>query len=167
MWIFWRWFVSLDVSAFWVVLHCLEVLLRYYSRWLGPLGAITFTSWGCQGWWCCCTGARLSWDSFFIFPQTSWQTQSKSRHISKFKSQLVTCNRAKGSHPVRKVQFFWTLFKRPLTPPFYLNICPILQGVFFKTRFCREWKFDIMYLFYPQISPSMPQKSLFMQISCC
>ena len=28
-------------------------------------------------------------------------------------------------------------------PPFYLNICPILQGVFFKTRFCREWKFDI------------------------
>ena len=23
----------------------------------------------------------------------------------------------KGSHPLRKVQFFWTLFKRPLTPP--------------------------------------------------
>ena len=23
-------------------------------------------------------------------------------------------------------------------PPLYLNICPILQGVFFKTRFCRE-----------------------------
>ena len=23
-------------------------------------------------------------------------------------------------------------------PPFYMNICPILQGVFFKTRFCRE-----------------------------
>ena len=43
---------------------------------------------------------------------------------------------AKGCHPERKVQFFWTLFKRPLTPPpFYLNICPILQGVFFKTRF--------------------------------
>ena len=42
----------------------------------------------------------------------------------------------KGSHPPRKVQFFLTLFKRPLTPPpFYLNICPILQGVFFKTRF--------------------------------
>ena len=74
----------------------------------------------------------------------------------------------KGSHPLRKVQFFWTLFKRPLTPPpFRLNICPILQGVFFKMRFCREWKFDIMYLFHPQISPSMPQKSLFMKISCC
>ena len=29
----------------------------------------------------------------------------------------------KGSHPERKVQFFWTLFKRPLTPPpFRLNI---------------------------------------------
>ena len=39
----------------------------------------------------------------------------------------------KGSHPERKVKFFWTLFKRPLTPPpFYLNICPILQGVFFE-----------------------------------
>ena len=37
-------------------------------------------------------------------------------------------------------------------------------GEFFKRRFD---KFDIMYLFYPQISPSMPQKSLFMQISCC
>ena len=39
----------------------------------------------------------------------------------------------KGSPPFRKVQFFLTLFKRPLTPPpFYLNICPILQGVFFE-----------------------------------
>ena len=38
----------------------------------------------------------------------------------------------KGSPPFRKVQFFLSLFKRPLPPPpFYLNICPILQGVFF------------------------------------
>ena len=38
----------------------------------------------------------------------------------------------KGCHPFKKVQFFLTLFKRPFTPPpFYLNICPILQGVFF------------------------------------
>ena len=29
---------------------------------------------------------------------------------------------SKGSHPERKVQFFLTLFKRPLTPPFRLNI---------------------------------------------
>ena len=29
----------------------------------------------------------------------------------------------KGSHPLRKVQFFWTLFKKPLPPPpFRLNI---------------------------------------------
>ena len=42
----------------------------------------------------------------------------------------------KGSHHFKKVQFFLTLFKRPLTPPpFYLNICPILQGVFFKRVF--------------------------------
>ena len=39
---------------------------------------------------------------------------------------------AKGCPHFKKVQFFLTLFKRPLTPPpFYLNICPILQGVFF------------------------------------
>ena len=45
-------------------------------------------------------------------------------------------NGDKGSPPLRKVQFFLTLFKRPLTPPpFYLNICPILQGVFFKRVF--------------------------------
>ena len=42
----------------------------------------------------------------------------------------------KGCHPPRKVQFFLTLFKRPLTPPpLYLNICPILQGVFFERVF--------------------------------
>ena len=36
----------------------------------------------------------------------------------------------------KKVQFFLTLFKRPLTPPpFYLNIYPILQGVFFYSVF--------------------------------
>ena len=40
-------------------------------------------------------------------------------------------SQVKGCHPFKKVQFFLTLFKRPLTPPpFYLNICPILQGVF-------------------------------------
>ena len=39
-------------------------------------------------------------------------------------------NATKGSLRFKKVQFFLTLFKRPLTPPpFYLNICPILQGV--------------------------------------
>ena len=63
-----------------------------------------------------------------------------------------------------KCSFFNIVQKAFDPPPFYLNICPILQGVFFKTRF---WAFDIMYLFHPQISPSMPQKSLFMQISCC
>ena len=45
-------------------------------------------------------------------------------------------------------------------PPFVWTSCRICSE-------CREWKFDIMYLLYPQISPSMPQKSLFMQISCC
>ena len=48
----------------------------------------------------------------------------------------------------------------PPLPPFVWTSCRICSE-------CREWKFDIMYLFYPQISPSMPQKSLFMQISCC
>ena len=41
-----------------------------------------------------------------------------------------------GKPTRKKSAVFLTLFKRPLTPPpFYLNICPILQGVFFKTRF--------------------------------
>ena len=35
----------------------------------------------------------------------------------------------KGCHRFKKVQFFLTLFKRPLTPPpFYLNICPTFAG---------------------------------------
>ena len=38
----------------------------------------------------------------------------------------------KGSHPERKVQFFWTLFKRPLTPPpFVWTSC----GEFFLKEF--------------------------------
>ena len=42
----------------------------------------------------------------------------------------------KGCPHFKKVQFFLTLFERPLTPPpFYLNICPILQGVFFERVF--------------------------------
>ena len=74
---------------------------------------------------------------------------------------------SKGCPHFKKCSFFEHCSKGLWPPPFYLNSCPILQGVFFKTRFCREWKFDIMYLLHPQISPSMPQKPLFMQISCC
>ena len=60
-------------------------------------------------------------------------SQSFSRLLS-FEGQTFcsSLDQDKGSPPVRKVQFFLTLFKRPLPPPpFYLNICPILQGVFF------------------------------------
>ena len=54
----------------------------------------------------------------------------------------------------KKCSFFWTLFKRPLTPPLlFEHLSYFAQGVFW-TCF---WAFDIMYLFYPQISPSMPQ----------
>ena len=50
--------------------------------------------------------------------------------------QIAGQDSDKGSHREGKVKFFLTLFKRPLTPPpFYLNICPILQGVFFKRVF--------------------------------
>ena len=66
-----------------------------------------------------------------------------------------------------KCSFFEHCSKGLWPPPLYLNICPILQGVFFKTRFWALKMVVIMYLFHPQISPSMPQKSLFMQISCC
>ena len=73
--------------------------------------------------------------SFFVF--VSFQIYQKSG-VAKNKIELVvSCTfHDKGSRPVRKVQFFLTLFKRPLPPPpFYLNICPILQGVFFKRVF--------------------------------
>ena len=35
---------------------------------------------------------------------------------------ILFYNHYKGSRHERKVQFFLTLFKRPLTPPFHLNI---------------------------------------------
>ena len=41
----------------------------------------------------------------------------------------------KGSHPERKVQFFWTLFKRPLTPPLPPPFVWTSCGEFFKKRF--------------------------------
>ena len=40
-----------------------------------------------------------------------------------------------GKPSGKKSAVFLTLFKMPLTPPLYLNICPILQGVFFKRVF--------------------------------
>ena len=49
----------------------------------------------------------------------------------------------------------------------FITIKPSSSNVFWQTIYLDKWYNDIMYLFYPQISPSMPQKSLFMQISCC
>ena len=54
----------------------------------------------------------------------------------------------------------------PPPPPLFEHLS-YFAGVFFKTRFWALKMVVIMYLFHPQISPSMPQKSLFMQISCC
>ena len=48
-------------------------------------------------------------------------------------------------------------------PPFIWTFVLFCRGCFLK----RVFEHLIMYLFHPQISPSMPQKSLFMQISCC
>ena len=39
---------------------------------------------------------------------------------------------AKGSPHFKKVQFFFNIVQKAFAPPpFYLNICPILRGVFF------------------------------------
>ena len=79
---------------------------------------------------------------------------------------FVQCSfRSKGSHPFKKVQFFFNIVQKAFDPPplLFEHLSYFAGGVFW-THF---WAFDIMYLFYPQISPSMPQKSLFMQISCC
>ena len=69
-------------------------------------------------------------------------SMNRSKYVQKQVEEYIQAktechaNVNQGSHPERKVQFFLTLFKRPLPPPpFYLNICPILQGVFFKTPF--------------------------------
>ena len=46
----------------------------------------------------------------------------KQTHFSHF---------SKGCHPPRKVQFFWTLFKRPLTPPpLFEHLSYFAGGVF-------------------------------------
>ena len=64
--------------------------------------------------------------------QVAWRIlQTKAGSFLVVKVRIMS----KGSPHFKKVQFFLTLFKRPLTPPFYLNICPILQGVFFERVF--------------------------------
>ena len=73
-----------------------------------------------------------------------------------------------GKPSCKKSAVFLNIVQKAFDPPpFIWTFVLFCRGCFFKKRFCREWKFDIMYLFHPQISPSMPQKSLFMQISCC
>ena len=49
-------------------------------------------------------------------------------------------NSSKGKPSYKKSAVFFNIAQKAFgpPPPFYLNICPILQGVFFKTRFCRE-----------------------------
>ena len=47
------------------------------------------------------------------------------KHWTAVSAQLTTNTNTKGSHPSPDPQFFWTLFKKPLTPrppPFVLNI---------------------------------------------
>ena len=71
----------------------------------------------------------INWKTLSIF---AWLcTSTHSRFISMSYSAIKVSKRnysgrksvSKGSPPVRKVQFFWTLFKKPLTPPpFRLNI---------------------------------------------
>ena len=98
----------------------------------------------------------LSYGPFSLF--SSWENDFPVVKVSE------AIFPTKGSLRFKKVQFFWTLFKRPLTPPLLFEHLSYFAGGVFWTRF---WAFDIMYLFPPQFSPSMPQKSLFMQISCC
>ena len=44
-----------------------------------------------------------------------------------------------GKPSFQKSAVFFNIVQKAFDPPpLYLNICPILQGVFFKTRFCRE-----------------------------
>ena len=51
--------------------------------------------------------------------------------------QMLSSKRCKGSHPLRKVQFFLTLFKRPLNPPppFIWTFVLFCRGCFLKRVF--------------------------------
>ena len=70
-----------------------------------------------------------------------------------------------GKPSFQKSAVFLNIVQKAFDPPplLFEHLSYFAGGVFW-TQF---WAFDIMYLFHPQISPSMPQKSLFMQISCC
>ena len=69
-----------------------------------------------------------------------------------------------GKPSFQKSAVFFNIVQKAFDPPLLFEHLSYFAGGVFWTRF---WAFDIMYLFHPQISPSMPQKSLFMQISCC
>ena len=57
-------------------------------------------------------------------------------HITIYEAYMTLCKQGKGCPPLRKVQFFLNIVQKAFDPPpFYLNICPILRGVFFKRVF--------------------------------
>ena len=71
-------------------------------------------------------------------PLTSWRLNAFQWHLStKWRKKLSLGWLYKGSLPVRKVQFFWTLFKKPLTPPplsFEHYVVNFSEGILTKVR---------------------------------
>ena len=92
-------------------------------------------------------------------PKKRWMRTSG--HICFWKTRV---ERKLGMPSGKKSAVFFNIVQKAFDPPLLFEHLSYFAGGVFWTRF---WAFDIMYLFYPQISPSMPQKSLFMQISCC
>ena len=120
-----------------------------------------------------------SWCDFITLSGIRWEVLwgvccTIMRERSKPETEVAPTNMFQASvHPSDKVRdaplskkcsFFEHCSKGLWPPPLLFEHLSYFAGGVFWTRF---WAFDIMYLFYPQISPSMPQKSLFMQISCC
>ena len=82
-------------------------------------------------------------------------------------SSIFYYNGTLGKPSCKKSAVFLNIVQKAFDPPpFIWTFVLFCRGCFLK-RFWALKMVVIMYLFHPQISPSMPQKSLFMQISCC
>ena len=70
-------------------------------------------------------------------PNAEQLQQVKNKLWPNNRDWFVSTAFPKGSHPERKVQFFWTLFKRPLTPPpfFIWTFVLFCRGCFLKRVF--------------------------------
>ena len=114
--------------------------------------------------WPCVLGSLVSNDSISDLLQHVW-ISAERWPCSFVLNQILTHIYVWNGFPIlavrdaflsKKCSFFEHCSKGlcPPPPPLLFEHLSYFAGGIFWTRF---WAFDIMYLFYPQISPSMPQ----------